>query len=308
MITKFKARDLVRCVDASDCQSLTEGKIYTIIEFGTNDEFVRVTNDRNIKEGFFSRRFELVEQPLEANPEIFEYEGRKYRYATKADIGKQAWYDDRKIDENYTIFEYVGSKSSHSQELGEIEEWSDYKYTSTGTGWRFAVVDCTDEQIGQEPDTTGQPAETNNSEPKFKVGDQIRYMDDANKWTHLTKGKVYEVLRLDEENDPYVKNDIGDSRPYCSSSFGLVQSSEPKEPESTQAAASRRVEYRMLCQEYVDALEAFDRASTRFSEVCDEIKAKLPAGTSFVYKHNFETCYAVTRDTDGFEFQETELI
>lgn len=66
---------------------------------------------------------------------------------------------------------------------------------------------------------------------KFKVGELIRCVD-ASQASGLTVGKTYQVLGIDEENDPYVESDCGSFCPYASFRFELAKSEKgPKSPQ-----------------------------------------------------------------------------
>ncbi|MFO0452107.1 MAG: hypothetical protein ACK52I_26225 [Pseudomonadota bacterium] len=145
----FKVGDRVKCVKEYP-QWLTLGKEYIVTDvFDTPTICVR--GDGGDTGGFDPEHFELAEsepeQPKQEpqQPEIFEHKGRKYRYATEADVGKNAWFDDRPVSEvgvekyvydNGNALEAAIARFRKSRVIDARHEYD----------WNYAIVDCTDER------------------------------------------------------------------------------------------------------------------------------------------------------------------
>lgn len=62
----FKKGETIRCVDVANITSLTKGKTYTVLDDGL--QYVKVLNDDNLRIGYYSHRFLLVEEEVYRSP------------------------------------------------------------------------------------------------------------------------------------------------------------------------------------------------------------------------------------------------
>lgn len=305
-MSKFKVGDRVKCIRVDGAGGITLGNMYEVVGFDFQDD-PRIVNDNGTRICYMKNRFELAEsekEPEPAKPQIFEYKGRKYRYATEADVGKTAWFDDRPISAKVPVSEYTECENVASGTL-KIKAGIDFRFADleSNIGWRYAIVDCTDEQPKYRP---FGPADV---EPKFKVGQLIRCKTKAE---DLTIGFLYEVLSHDPEGDPYVENDEEDSKPYSSTLFR--DSQEPWETSpfnadyaSIEQSVQSTIDRSSLIYNYLDAQAAFERASTAYNEACQAIRDKLKDGERFVYTR-YSEAYIVQRDKDGFTVERIDMV
>ena len=92
--------------------------------------------------------------------------------------------------------------------------------------------------------------------------------------------------------------------------FGYIeveQAAQPKEEPTVLERVTSKIERSTLIYNYLDAKDAFERASTAFNEACQAIRDNVKDGEKFVYTRYGEG-YIVQRDAAGFTVDKIDLI
>lgn len=133
--------------------------------------------------------------------------------------------------------------------------------------------------------------------PSFGVGWKLVCVESA---SALTVGKEYTVIRLAEDGDPVVIDDLGH---HCSYEVHKFAEAQPTIAERV----TLKIERSSLIYNYLDTKDTFERAMAAYNEACQAIRDNVKDGEKFVYTRYGEG-YIVSRDKDGFTVDKIDMV